>query len=461
MLINDLSEISVKKALEKYLDTSKKKRADERMKFVSYYEGMIGEMESDLKSYFTDGALSQVPLVAQNITSKIINSRCIVYKNPPKRDNVKYQESTISLDTAMLNLERLTYLLGSMGLRSKFNEEEGKVEYDLLTEFYPLFRSFEQEPVAILYPLYSYESSQLGSEDLFAFWSEEEHYLMNAKGETYTIEGNDQRINPYGVIPVTYAHRRPLTTDWFREGASDVISMNETVNVMLTEMSLGMRLQALGQPVATGIDDDSAFQLGVDNIITLPEGATFSFQSPSSSLAEYVESIRFFVDSVAYNNNLKTKWSKGKDTVLSGESLKMLEVDLTESLKTDTNSIWRNFEKERFIVDKSILKFHNINVGEENSVDFSEPRFPMSEQDKREHWKFMFEMGLANHEDYYREHNPDASEAEIAKMVSRVSENLSSKKAPKATPQVVPQAIPQVAPKEMPEGIPQGAEESK
>jgi hypothetical protein len=77
----------------------------------------------------------------------------------------------------------------------------------------------------------------------------------------------------------------------------------------------------------------------------------------------------------------------------------------------------------------------------------------MSEQDKREHWKFMFEMGLANHEDYYREHNPDASEAEIAKMVSRVSENLSSKKTPKTTPQAIP--------KEMPEGIPQGAEESK
>ena len=423
MLINDLSELSVVKALEEYLDTSKKKRADERMKFVSYYEGMISEMESDLRDYFTDGALSQVPLVAQNVTAKIINSRCIVYKVPPKRANITYQENTTGLDTAMLNIERLTYLLGTMGLRSKFNEDEETLEYDLLTEFYPLFQSFEQEPVAVLYPLYSYESSQADSEDLFAFWSEEEHYLINAKGDTYSVEGNESRINPYGVIPVTYAHRRPLTTDWFREGASDVISMNETINVMLTELSLGMRLQALGQPVATGIDDESAFQLGVDNIITLPEGASFSFQSPSSSLSDYVESIRFFVDSVAYNNNLKTKWSKGKDTVLSGESLKMLEIDLTESLKTDIGSIWRTFEKERFNVDKNILSFHGKSVGEENPVDFSEPRFPMSAQDTREHWKFLLEMGLATREDYIIEHNPDASKEEVQRLLQRPSQS--------------------------------------
>jgi len=422
MLIENLSETSIKKALEDYLNTSKKNRTDERMKFLSYYEGIVEAMEDDLKDYFTRGALRQVPLVCQNVTAKLINSRCIVYKNSPQRENEVYTDHVKSLNATMLSLERITYLLGTSGLRSKFNEEEGKIEYDILSEFYPLFFPFEKDPVAVLYSLYSYEFSQLDSDDIFAFWSKDFHYLVSGHGEIQPVEGNEEMINPYGVIPVTFAHRHPLTTEWFREGASDVVTMNQTVNVMLTEMSLGMRLQALGQPVASGIDDDSAFQLGVDNIITLPEGASFKFESPSSSLIEYVEAIRFFVDSVAYNNNLKTKWSKGKDTVLSGESLKMLEIDLTESIKTDINATWRKFEEDRFRVDREILSVHGINAGSENPIDFSEPRFPLTAQDQRMQWEWEWKHGLSSKEDWFRHNNPDANEKEIEEMMSRNSE---------------------------------------
>ena len=142
MLVENLSETSIKKALEDYLNTSKKNRTDERMKFLSYYEGIVEAMEDDLKDYFTRGALRQVPLVCQNVTAKLINSRCIVYKNAPQRENEVYTDHVKSLNATMLSLERITYLLGTSGLRSKFNEEEGKIEYDILSEFYPLFFPF-------------------------------------------------------------------------------------------------------------------------------------------------------------------------------------------------------------------------------------------------------------------------------------------------------------------------------
>ena len=350
MIIQELSSDAVAKSLKKFLDDVLQKRTEERYRALNYYEGFISELEADISSYFASESLQQTPVVAQNITGKLVNSRAIAYKKPPQRSNEAYHERVQGLDSAMVQFERLTYLLGTMALLSTWDEEEEMVTYNTLTEFYPLFLPHESEPVAIIYPLFSQEKQKI-SEMVYVYWSPDEHYKITQKGQIVAIEGNEQMINPYGVVPITYAHRHPMTTDWWREGASDIINMNRTVNIMLTEMSLSMRLQMLGQPVVMGIDDASRMKLGVDKPLILPEGSNFNFAAPGGDLQKYVEGIRFLVDSVAYNNNLKTKWALGRDGV-TGEALKMLEIDLTEGVEGDVEMIWRPAEQKRFEMDR-------------------------------------------------------------------------------------------------------------
>ena len=406
----------VRSGLKDFLSDITTDSIEERYRSLSYYECMQGEMETDLGKYFPIKSL-EVPLIVQNITSKLINARAIGYKNPPVRNNEKYLENVKDLDQAMLTAERLTYLLGSHLIRSRFNEESNVLEYDQIIEFEPIFESRARKPFAYVYPNYNHGQSR-ENEVVYAYWSADEHFLVHQNG---TIESvNEDNINPYGILPFTVCHRHPYTTDFIRNGASDIINANLMINLLMTELGLAMRLQALGQPVISGIDNANQVSLGADKPMVLPEGASFQFVSPGANIDSYINAVRFYVDSVAYNNNLKVKWSVGREAFVSGEALKMAEIDLTEAVMSDYQMIWRGVENKRFEVDRVILDAHNIKVPDEFSVDFSEPRFPLTAQEEREQWAWEWDNNLSTTKDWLRKYNPDLSDDELDEMVAEI-----------------------------------------
>ena len=203
MIVESTNLIS--NGLTDYLNEVKNTSVEERYRALSYYEGMRGEMESDLSKYFPMQSL-EIPMVCQNITSKLVNSRAIGYKDPPKRTNEKYLEYVTDIDQTMLTAERLTYLLGSHLLRSRFNEEIGKIEYDQIIEFEPIFLPRARRPFAYIYPIYNHGQSR-DQEVVYAYWSADEHYLIHQNGSIESI--NDQDVNPYGTLPFTICHRYP------------------------------------------------------------------------------------------------------------------------------------------------------------------------------------------------------------------------------------------------------------
>ena len=407
----------VRSSLKEFLKDVSKDNIEERYRFLSYYEGMQGEMENDLGKYFPITTL-EVPLITQSITSKLVNARAIGYKNPPTRTNEDYLENVKDLDQSMLTAERLTYLLGSHLIRSRFNEEEQKIEYDQIIEFEPVFEARARKPFAYIYPIYNHGQKK---EDkvVYAYWSADEHFLVDQNGTVESV--NDGNINPYGILPFTICHRHPYTTDFVRNGASDIVNANLMINLLMTELGLAMRLEALGQPVISGIDNASQVSLGVDKPMVLPEGASFNFVSPGGNINDYINAIRFYVDSVAYNNNLKVKWSVGREAFISGEALKMAEIDLTEAVMSDYQMIWRSVENNRFEVDRAILETHNKRVSEEFSVDFTEPRFPLTAQEERAQWDWEWANGISSPKDYLRKYNPDLTEEEIDEMAAKIA----------------------------------------
>lgn len=422
MIIQDLSRGSVLTAIKKQLNEIESKRTTERYNMMNYYEGMCSEMEQDIRKYFDSDSLRQTPIMVESLTQKLINARAIVYKQAPERQvDIRYNDYLDDLDSAMLRFERMTYLLGTTAMKSRWNEESQTLDYVPLVEFYPIFEQYHEEPVGVFYPLYNYSSSLDRRDQMFAYWSNNEHFIVNGKGQVIDNPENPDSINPYNLIPIVYGHRQVLTSDWFREGASDIVSMNRSINIMLTEMSLAMRLQMLGQPVLTSIDEASKIKLGVDKPLVLPENSDFRFESPGGNLNQYIEAMRFLVDSVAYNHNLKTKWSVGKESMMSGEALKMSEIDLTESVMLDAQMIWRPIEDQRFKVDRAIIEYEaGVTLDEEFSVDFTEPRFPESSNDNRMQWDWEWANNLSSKRDWYRKNNPDATEDQIDDIIEQV-----------------------------------------
>ena len=406
----------VRSGLKDFLSDITSDNVEDRYRSLSYYEGMQGEMETDLGRYFPLKSL-EVPFIVQNITSKLINARAIGYKEPPVRTNEAYLESVKDLDQTMLTAERLTYLLGSHLIRSRFNEETNMLEYDQIIEFEPIFEARARQPFAYIYPIYNHGQSR-ENEVVYAFWSDEEHFLVHQNGKIESV--NEGNVNPYGVLPFTICHRHPYTTDFIRNGANDIVNANLMINLLMTELGLAMRLQALGQPVISGIDNANQVVLGVDKPMILPEQAKFEFVSPGGNIADYLDAVRFYVDSVAYNNNLKVKWSVGREAFISGESLKMAEIDLTEAVMSDYQMIWRGVENKRFEVDRIILDAHNIRVPDEFSVDFSEPRFPLTAKEEREQWAWEWDNNLSTTKDWFKKYNPDLTEDELDEMIEEI-----------------------------------------
>ena len=110
----------------------------------------------------------------------------------------------------------------------------------------------------------------------------------------------------------------------------------------------------------------------------------------------------------------------GRESFVSGEALKMAEIDLTEAVMGDYQMIWRGVERRRFATDRRILEVHNKRVPEEYSVDFSEPRFPLTADEERKQWDWEWANGLSSPKDWMRKYNPDLTDDEIDEMMQEM-----------------------------------------
>jgi hypothetical protein len=87
---------------------------------------------------------------------------------------------------------------------------------------------------------------------------------------------------------------------------------------------------------------------------------------------------------------------------------------------SDYQMIWRGVENKRFETDRTILETHNIRVPDEYSVDFSEPRFPLTAQEEREQWSWEWDRNLSTTKDWLRKYNPDLSDEELDAKVAEI-----------------------------------------
>ena len=409
MIIPDLTEQSIISSLKNYIDESHVNEREDRINSMNYYEGI--NLEEEARQWFDRNALKFAPPMACNITKKLIDSRFISYKSAPERKaDERYLELLGDLDQDMVEADRLTGLLGTVAMLRFYDEEKQVLDSHLLTDFEPIFINNNPEPVGITYPLFSHGNTK-NSEQEWVYWSDENHFKMKKGGEI--IHVNDDDINPFGVLPVLWSHLYPMMgNEWWRTGKGMMVANTNLIyNVFGTQLSLGNMYQSLGQSVLTGVDEASRIKMDVSKLLVLPEGANYSIVSPSGSLNEIRENMKWVVETTAHSLHLKVKW--GSDTgSTSGEHQRILEVDLTEAVMSDFER-WRKFEKQRFELDKIILEANGTSISDDYNVDFSEPHIPLSPQQEREDWEWKWANGLATKKDWFRHYNPDMDEKEI------------------------------------------------
>lgn len=420
MIIYNLTEKMLYDLLMDTIEEGLEKEHSERERLLDYFEGI--NLEHDIKQYFDSESLSQIPPMYINLVRNIISRRALVYQQAPVRFNEKYTDVLGNFDSVMKQFEQLTYLLGTEALYTHWDDNKKKLKYRPIHFFTPFFKPNEDEPFAIMYQAES--QLQARTEDAqYMFWSKDtedmegKHFMISSRGAITSIVPDDR--NPYGdILPFNIAHRHPFTRDFFREGASDLVDGMRSINIMLTELALHGRFQ-LGQPVFTGLDTEQRISMGQDKALVLPEGANFNYATPNANVQAMIESTKYMVDSIAQSNNVRINWTDKSQE--SGLSKKMQQMDLQDALRSDTEQIYRPFEKQQFQIAKRICEVSGgINLGDQFSVDFAEREVPMSTDEEIKYYSWAFQNDLETRQSYLRKKNPDFKEEEIQAIVEQI-----------------------------------------
>ena len=417
---------SVKDAYKSYLE----KEDTSIMESLDFYYNQ--NLDRHLEQWFASDSLQQVPPFIQSCVPRFAKARMMLYKETPQRFiageiNEEYQDLAYKINSKTREFAELSWLLGCCWFKSRYYERKNRLEYEVLPNVKEYYFYGETEPYG-----YSYEIEGNATDKRYVFWSEDRdgiqgmHFEFDEKGKRYAVQGNEEMVNPYGINPVSNM--------MFSKSSYDVTRAALHIAIAMTEIALGTRSK-LGQPVFTGIEEgQSKLKAGIDKALILPEGASFSYQSPSGSLIEMIETVKAMANQAAENNQLRIRWGESGGSTPSGEALRILEIENLEARKSD-ESLFREWEHSRYEIDRVILETHGvINLSEDYAVDFGEVSYPMSPQEERAWLDWKMAKGIMSKKDLLLYFNPDMTEEEIEMKLGEVRDETVAEREAKEPP---------------------------
>ena len=353
-------------------------RRREIYKLIDYYSGT--ETQKYIDNYFDADAFREIPLYSANFTKRFINKMSRIYNVGANRNvGTRYDELTVRKDARMKHIEKMTRLIGTVATQVIFRDGD-MPHFDYRPVYYFDVHMGDNPfvPQAITYPILHNVNEVYDTRNLeYAYWDANIYAHFDEDGNIIS-----EYEHGYGVIPFVFTHRENQIDSFFVEGANDIVECNEQVNITMTELQLGLRFQMFGQPYVTGVYSDKGMKrTGSDQILDLPEGATFGIASPGCNIDSVIESVKFQVDLVAQNNHLYVQFAQDGGEVPSGIALKIKDLERFEDYQDDIE-LWRMYEHELYHVERAIAGYNGINLPSELKLDFIEPEYPKTVQDQ-------------------------------------------------------------------------------
>ena len=354
-------------------------------KLLDYYQG--DDTGKYIQQYFKATAFKEIPLMSYNVTKRMIDKMSRIYTLGASRTlsekNDEYQSLTRFKDFKLKHIEKMTKLVGTIAVQVSWKEGVNGLQSFEYTPFYKfdviLNPDNPLEPVALIYPmLLPVDDYTTAPDPLYCYWDHE--YKIIYDSDMKEVERYE---NPYGRIPFVFFHRDHQIDNFFCYPAFDIISVNEMINILFSEMNLGMRFQMFGQYVATGLYQDEKIQrAGSDEIIVMPEGTDLTIVSPKVNVGDALKLARAMLELVAQNNHLQISFSDtNKDRPSSGIALKIKDLERFEDYQDDLE-IFAHHERSLYDLEHTIALVNGFNLPFNFGIDFNEPEYPMMVQDE-------------------------------------------------------------------------------
>jgi len=416
--------MTVEEIIAESIKDAKLQQAQARRRYIykllDYYSG--SNTSNYIKNYFDADAFREIPLYEANFTKRFINKMSRIYNVGAQRSaNKVYNELARKKDSRMKHVERMTRLCGSLATQVIFRDDLEYPCFDYKPVYYFDVHMGDNPftPEAITYPILQNVNDVSFTDKLkYAYWDRGRYALYTEDGKI--LEEYD---HGYGVIPFLFTHRENQIDSFFVDGADDIVSCNEQVNITMTELQLGLRFQMFGQPWVTGVYSDKGMKrTGSDQILDLPEGSSFGIESPQGDIMSVIESVKFQVDLVAQNNHLYVQFAQDGGEVPSGIALKIKDLERFEDYQDDLE-LWHLYEKELYEIEYNIAAYNGYNIPKELKIDFNEPEYPKSVQDQILLDNHRLERNLITEAGLLVEQNKDLTIKEAEKIVTENKES--------------------------------------
>ena len=408
----------IQESVKEFKQSQAQARRNHIRKLIDYYCG--SNTAQYISKYFDADAFREIPCYEANFTKRFINKMSRIYTVGANRNvGNAYSNLTVMKDARMKHIERMTRLVGSVATQVVFIDDDmPHFDYRPIYYFDVHLGSNPFKPEAITYPILMNSDDVSYTDKLkYAYWDKGMY-------ASYDEDGNilEEYEHGYGVLPFVFTHRENQLDSFFVDGADDIVSCNEHVNITMTELQLGLRFQMFGQPYVTGLQADKRLErAGSDTILDLPEGSVFDIVAPEADLQSVIETVKFQVDLVAQNNHLYVQFAQDGGEVPSGIALKIKDLERFEDYQDDIE-LWKMYEHELYHVEREIADYNGIRLPESLKLDFNEPEYPKTMQDQILWDNHRLQNNLTTQSKLMVEYNDDLSLDEADKIIAENKE---------------------------------------
>ena len=422
MIFSQAQEI-VNKSITRQKEQFSRDRRKLVYKLLDYYNG--DNTAQYIKPYFNAASFREIPCTSMNITKRFIDRLSQIYTLGASRTLTSKQDTYDSLsrlkDIKLKHLEKMTRLLGTIAVKIDLKNDKDLPYFDYSPKYAFDVITDELDPtkvIAIKYPVITRsEESNFSDKETdviqYVYYDEEGYIIYNENGKELKAESHG-----LGVLPFIFLHKQQQQLEFFCPPAYDIMSTNEMINILYTEMNLGMRFQMFGQYVITGMYDDKLMErAGSDQMVVLPEGSDLSIVAPSVNVSDALRLGQSMLQIVASNNHLTISFEENhSDRPQSGVALAIRDLERKTQAVDDLN-IWSFYEHEIYEMERLIASRNNISLPNTIGIDFNEPEDVMTKQEEVMYNQFLLEHNLITPAKILQKMNKDLTVEQAADII--------------------------------------------
>jgi hypothetical protein len=227
----------------------------------------------------------------------------------------------------------------------------------------------------------------------------------------------DQQDNPYKILPFlpVFDFSPPSSAFWL-PGGEDIISIQEAINIKLTDLIYLIQQQSFGVGFIKGSQGGASLKVDPGSLAELPENGEIGFVSQKAEIEQVVDAIDKLIKWICVSNGLSAASMSTDPLTQSGISKIQDSKELSE-LRQDDVSLWRNYEKQLFNLMRIVFNTHSTQKLSESAtlkIDFADPNPKLSAKEQAQADDLKISQGVLSPVDIYMRDNPDVTDRDDA-----------------------------------------------